>query len=391
MSNSLLRSFMCVWSSQPRTSSSTPEAVPQGHAVERQAHLVAVLKFIQALASSSSLPPEMLSSVLRVITVAVNMESHASWAALNAVLSTTPSKAIVGLIEVINSTIAAPLPSAEYNVASARGAVFCLGMAMWGSKRVEGGRCFWREAVEAMSRLIKVERSDSSLVAEPVAVGDDTLKLAMNLHPVLGLPPPVNIRISPPPPLSKEPSFVEAPLPTPSVVFEVALSAHRLIRKFKAELHHEWIPMIDTLSSITAYLSSPPKNTSSEGKDLLNKLFLEFRGTLSCITSMFPSSLSSFRFAKKEMVSMLLHASIVLPVEDERVVIDSVMGFMVMDTLPHKTGWVAACKFFIDEFFYRLDKNEYKHPPGTRLKALSSLFGPDGPVEVTRNVREWWS
>ena len=176
---------------------------------------------------------------------------------------------------------------------------------------------------------------------------EEKIKLAMNLQGVLGLPTPTPTRRASPPLLTKAPSFAESPLPPPSVVFEVALSTHRLIRKFKAELHHEWIPMIDSLSSITSYLSNPPFPTLPEDKDLLSKLSLEFRGTLSCITSMFPSTMSSFRFAKQEIVDLLLAASFVLPTEDGRNAIDAVMSFMVMDTLPHKVGWVTACKAFV--------------------------------------------
>lgn len=136
--------------SAPLTPSETPS--------DQHTYLVGILKFVQALATTSSLPTMFLPKVLHVVTVAVNVESHASWSALNAILSTNPSQAIVGLIDVINTAISTPLATNEYNVAATRGAVFCLGMAMWGSKRVEGGRCYWKEAVEAMSKLIKVEK-----------------------------------------------------------------------------------------------------------------------------------------------------------------------------------------------------------------------------------------
>jgi hypothetical protein len=160
----------------------------------RHYFIVEVLHLLDDTTKGNGLPPSLLDSIISTLCFAVNIESQAAWFVMRTIISNDTMTAMRAILSLLDKMLRST-NNAE-NLVICRGVIFTLGMALWGSGRIPSIRIYWVDALE---------------------------KLAENT----GNKTPI------------------------SIAFEMALSIHRLIRKYGSDVHmNEMSPLIQIISNL---------------------------------------------------------------------------------------------------------------------------------------------
>jgi len=143
-------------------------------------YLFSLLHFLEKVAIKNVLKSSLLPEVLQLVALAVNVQvrrSNAAWAVIEAIMHSNKQTACIcvkGFLDIFsgnadsnNGRVTATSPALSLKrvsdkAATVRGAIYCLGMALWGSRRLDSLRIFWGSALESLARLVEHNNNESS-------------------------------------------------------------------------------------------------------------------------------------------------------------------------------------------------------------------------------------
>jgi len=326
--------------SNTNTETSTSTANTSASTSSSSHFIIEALHFFEKIGNSPrSFPSDELPSIIQILCYAVNIESQAAWFVLRSILAHSKTtcdgmSTILSLLDTIDLYKRNPSANVQL-LAKTRGVIFTLGMALWGSGRIQHLRVFWVEALTKLSSTVK-----------------------------------------------KSP---------PSIVFEVALSIHRLVRKFGDDIHtQEMQPLISTISNMIPHLTSQDTHTADK---LTIRLRYEIQETLSTLSNVITNDPFSIQtIDSSELRTLFVYTAHLLPdhIAQKNALCIFASHWQPL-TLPHSKKWTATISLLLKEYFATFDNfpDVFVHHPSTRLAVLQNLTNVNGVLNITVNIKEW--
>ena len=214
-----------------------------------------------------------------------------------------------------------------------------------------------------------------------------------------------------------EEGFVPMP-----VVYEVALSIHRLVRKYGDNLGQEWKGLISALWGLSSWIIIDGGGRELEWKGggsdatLRARISQEVVETFAACTRLLAPPFNTYLLPPSTPAALralyLLKAAWLLPKKEAYAASEATLESMLSDCQPHKKHWSRNTNMVLHYFFAVFSPTQgppsydpsalpwtkgysplgFVHPPQMRIHVLNTLCSAEkGPLHTVNGVREWHS